>query len=361
MNPIRRVLIVQPYGIGDLLFVTPVMRALRLIPTVEKVDLLLGSRTKIVVENNPHIDEIFQIDKDLFHQQSLLKNWKDMAGLGLQLKKNQYDLLLDYSLRGEYAFWGQFFLGIPIRAGFAYKNRAFFHNRRLSLAGGYRDRHVIDYVCDLAEKAGVPVKDRFVEFYLSDKDRKENQVSGSYLVVSPGGGESWGKDAHFKQWPVRFFAQSIEKLKSEIEFEKVLILGSQNEQKLGEELSQLLSIPSENLAGKLSLTQSAALIEKAKLFIGNDGGLVHLAHALRTPVIAFYGPVNPKVYGPYPHSDRAIAVFKDGLECRPCYQNFRYNSACIGRECLQQLLPDDVLQFLQRSSFFSSLKTPTSA
>ena len=54
----RRVLVVHPYGIGDLLFVTPVLRALRLLPAVERVDLLLGSRTESVVSSNPHADEI---------------------------------------------------------------------------------------------------------------------------------------------------------------------------------------------------------------------------------------------------------------------------------------------------------------
>src|SRR5262249_47960476 len=57
----RRVLIVHPYGIGDLLFVTPVLRALRLLPSVERVDLLLGSRTDAVVRANPHVDDIFVI------------------------------------------------------------------------------------------------------------------------------------------------------------------------------------------------------------------------------------------------------------------------------------------------------------
>ena len=50
---IRRVLVVQPYGIGDLLFITPVLRALRLIPTVERVDLMIGSRTRAVIQGNP--------------------------------------------------------------------------------------------------------------------------------------------------------------------------------------------------------------------------------------------------------------------------------------------------------------------
>ena len=70
MKSLRRVLIVQPYGIGDLLFLTPVLRALRVMPTVEKVDLLLGSRTESVVRANPHVDQIYSIDKDLFHRRS---------------------------------------------------------------------------------------------------------------------------------------------------------------------------------------------------------------------------------------------------------------------------------------------------
>ncbi len=101
MNRARRVLIVQPYGIGDLLFLTPVLRALRLMPGVEIVDLLLGSRTDAVIRSNPHIDKIYSIDKDKVHRQSKLQNFKDLRSLGAELSSRHYDLLLDYSLRGE--------------------------------------------------------------------------------------------------------------------------------------------------------------------------------------------------------------------------------------------------------------------
>ena len=233
MKSLRRVLVVQPYGIGDLLFVTPVLRALRLLPSVEKVDLILGSRTDIVVKQNPHIDEIFSVDKDLFHRQGNSKTFSDVIALGKKLRANRYDLLLDYSMRGEYAFFGQFFLGVPKRAGFNYKRRGFFHTHRLAIPKGFHGRHVADYFCDLAERAGIRVEDRFLEFYLSDSDRlqaqqllqekfKRYQVPRSlvpqylvpsgekYIAVSAGGGESWGKDAHFKRWPPAFFAELID-------------------------------------------------------------------------------------------------------------------------------------------------------
>ncbi|MBI3306401.1 MAG: glycosyltransferase family 9 protein [Candidatus Omnitrophica bacterium] len=359
MKPLRRVLVVQPYGIGDLLFVTPVLRALRLCPSVEKVDLLLGSRTDVVVSQNPHVDEIFSVDKDLFHRQGKMQTFRDVLALGKKLRANHYDLLLDYSLRGEYAFFGQFSLGIPKRVGFNYKRRGFFQTQRLSIPKGFSGRHVADYFCDLAELAGIPVEDRFLEFYPDRKNIKHIQIPfEKYMVMSPGGGESWGKDAHFKRWPPRFFAELGNGLIAKNFAQGIVLLGSPSEKELSQELRRNLHVPCLDLTGEISLSDGAALIERAELFAGNDGGLMHLAHALQTPLIAFYGPVDPAVYGPYPASEKALVIVKENLDCRPCYQKFRYNSACVGRECLQDLTPAEVFQFLERKHFIEQILYP---
>lgn len=364
MRPFRRVLIVEPYGIGDLLFLTPVLRALRLVPTVEKVDLILGSRTEAVVRSNPHVDEIFSIDKDLFHRRSRLQNFQEVRRLTKVLKKNRYDLMLDYSQRPEYGFWARFFLGIAVRAGFDYARRGTFLTHRVPLPEGFWGRHVVDFYCEVAQKAGIPVDDRDLEFYVQDEERDAAQVCleaqgfavPRYAVVAPGGGESWGKDAHFKRWPVRFFAQLIQKLKSRLAIPGVVILGSTGERELAGELASRIDLPSVNLAGDCSLNLTAALIERSSLFIGNDGGLVHLARALQIPVIAFYGPVPPEVYGPYPPSPEAVAIFKQDLECRPCYRKFRYKSDCEHRNCLQALEPEEAFAQIQNSGFLNELK-----
>ena len=139
--------------------------------------------------------------------------------------------------------------------------------------------------------------------------------------------------------------------KEKFERTKVHVNVGTIEHALSEELQKLIQGRSTNWTGKLSLLQVAALMEKAALFIGNDGGLVHLAHALRVPLMAFYGPVDPNVYGPYPKNNRAIAIYKKNLECRPCYKKFRYNDQCVNRECLQDLGPDEVLSQLAAASF----------
>lgn len=359
MRTLRRVLIVHPYGIGDLLFVTPVMRALRLIPTVEAVDLLLGSRTREVVENNPHIDNIFVVDKDRVHRQTWLENFRDQWELGRKLWARHYDLILDYSLRREHAFFGRFFLGIPRCAGFAYKKRAIFHNIRYPLPEAFWKRHAVDFYCDLAEAAGIPVEDRFLEYYFpSPSGPIEKEVGDKlrllpehFLAVAPGGGDSWGKEASFKRWPAEYFAELIKKLQKERNLHGVAILGSRSERALCEELQAMISPPSVVLAGEMRLAQTAMVLKKSSLFIGNDGGLVHLARALDVPLIAFYGPVPPEVYGPYPPSPDAIAVFKRGLECRPCYYKFRYHKECSTLACLKDLTPDEVIKMIGDRTF----------
>lgn len=352
MRTLRRVLIVHPYGIGDLLFVTPVMRALRLIPTVETVDLLLGSRTREVVENNPHINDIFVVDKDRAHRQTRLENFRDFWELGRKLRTKRYDLILDYSLRREHALFGRFFLGIPRCAGFAYKKRATFHNIRFPLPEAFWKRHVVDFYCDLAEAAGIPVEDRFLEYCFprtaslieAEVTTKLKLLPERFLAVAPGGGDSWGKEASFKRWPTKYFAELIKRLQEEKDIHGVAILGSRSENALCEEFQAMIKPPSVVLAGETSLVQTAMVLKKAALFVGNDGGLVHLAHALHVPLIAFYGPVPPEVYGPYPPSSEAVAVFKQGLECRPCYYKFRYNKECKTIACLNDLKPEEAFE-----------------
>lgn len=352
MRTLRRVLIVHPYGIGDLLFVTPVMRALRLIPTVETVDLLLGSRTREVVEHNPHINDIFVLDKDRYYAQTWQENLRDGWELGCKLRAKRYDLLLDFSLRRENAFWGRFFWAIPRCAGFAYKKRAVFHNIRFPLPDGFWKRHAVDFYCDLAEAAGIPVEDRFMEYFFPEDTaalkkkvvQKLGNLPPNFIAISPGGGDSWGKEAAYKRWPVKCFAELVVKLKTRISYQGICVLGSKSERGLCEELKDMLEVPTINLAGETSLAETALLLQQSRFFLGNDGGLVHLARALHVPLAAFYGPVPPEVYGPYPASPDAIAIFKEGLDCRPCYRKFRYNYQCMTIACLRDLKPDEVLE-----------------
>ena len=341
MKSLRRVLVVHPFGIGDFLFMTPVLRALRLVPTVESVDLLLGSRTREVAEANPHVDVVWVLDKERMHEQDFLTRIREWIVLGRQLKKRRYDLLLDYSLSREYGFWAAAYLGIAKRAGFDYKSRGFFHTHRLSLPDGFCQRHVVDYYAELAELAGIPVDVRHMEFYLPPGARERAQQilrrqgilpHEKIITIAPGGGESWGRDARLKRWPAPVMAEFVKRLAQTSMPDKMIVAGSSKESDLADELTRQLGPAAVNLAGKLTLPETAAVIRDSRFFVGNDGGLVHVAHALRTPLIAVYGPANPVVYGPYPSSSSALAIYNPNASCRPCYTRFRYHAHCRSLE-----------------------------
>jgi len=366
---------------GDALFMTPLLRALRTLPTIETVDLLLGSRTEPIFRNNPHIDQIFSVDKGKWHAAGPRELFKEVFSLWRNLRGRRYDLLIDFSLQREYGFYAGFFLGIPRRIGFNFRKRGIFLTESFPLPKGFEGAHVVDFYCELGKFVGLEIEDRFLEFYLSREDEEEAEKIlrrpltlpspqrgegggegrniSRFVAVAPGGGESWGKDASLKRWPVVHFVEMLSLLKERIDFEGVLVLGSREERELGEEIERASSFPVRNLCGELSVGGSAALLKRALVFLANDSGLVHLAPALGIPLIALYGPVNPQVYGPYPLAPHTVAVVREKLPCRPCYSRFRYNSACPDRECLSALFPEEVVEFLDRKNFWSAVGYPS--
>ena len=362
----ERILIVHPFGIGDALFVTPVLRALH-DQGAKKIDLVLGSRTRELFETNPFVDQIFVIDRDRLKKQSIFQNWYETAQFLKTLRKNHYELFLDFSLGRQYAFFTLLFLNISTRVGFSYKNRGIFLNRRMLLKQGFSERAVAEYYLALLDLISVPYSTNHLELYLTSEDEKRSveilrsngcDPNASYLAVAPGGGESWGKDARLKRWPVDHFFRLIQKIEKDVvSFEKVLVLGGKREWELGEALTQLEPSRFRNLCGQLPLRSTAAALKHAQLLLANDGGLVHMASAVGTPTIAIFGPVDPKVYGPYPPSPERVAVTNDGPECRPCYQNMRYNSTCEHINCLNMLEPEYVFQKAERAGLFERLKS----
>ena len=362
----KKILVAQPFGIGDALFVTPLLRALKEEARVERVDMILGSRTREIFETNPFVDRIFTVDMDRLRERGKVKSFFEIAGLLWELRKQGYDTFIDCSLSRRYALFAGIFLGISRRIGFNYKRRGAFLTRSLALPEGYKGKHVIEYYSEMGKLADLTVKREKPDLFLTEEDVKTAGAllaggnffdSFSYIAVAPGGGESWGRDAHFKRWSPEFFAELINKLSHETGIDGVVILGSRNEFNLGEQVLTGLKKPGFNLCGLVPVRQSAAILKKARFLLANDSGMVHMSRALEVPAIALYGPVDEKVYGPYPLNPGYLALGRSDLECRPCYRNFRYNAACAGRECLTGFYPDEVFQKIISSGFLKQFKT----
>ena len=358
----EKVLVVQPYGIGDAIFMLPFLKALKSREGVERIDAIVGLRTKPIIENCPYVDDILVIDKDKWKAQGNLKTGLEKYAILRKLGKTHYTLLVDVSMQPEYSFWAKFYFKIPVRIGFNYKNRSRFLNRTVDLPKeGFVNKHIIEYYADMAALIGVDIKDKKPEIDISPTAMiTAKTLLGSYgvslpryVVIAPGGGITWGREGAFRHWPLAYFAELTALIREVYAFDNVVVIGSQNENPMGEVLGKQIK-GLVNLCGKTNITEAAAILKMAKLFIASDGGLVHLAVSQDVPLITFYGPPDPRVYGPYPLNDK-IAVMTKNISCRPCYQNFRMNAACPTHACMNELKPREVFEELLRDGFFKKL------
>ncbi len=138
-----------------------------------------------------------------------------------------------------------------------------------------------------------------------------------------------------KQWPVEHFASLIKLLKQQ--GLNVCLLGSPKDTEVGQQIASLCGVPVYNLCGKTSLLDVIDVLAACNVAVSNDSGLMHIAAAVDTPVIAMYGATTP-TYTPPLHPKAKSFYVK--LTCSPCWQR-----TCQFQHyrCLQDIMPQDVL------------------
>ncbi|MCX5694168.1 MAG: lipopolysaccharide heptosyltransferase II [Candidatus Omnitrophica bacterium] len=346
----KKILIINPFGIGDVLFTTPVIAALKQQFPESWIAYWSNLRVKPILESNPQISKVFALSRgDLkkIYQESFFKGLWEAFKLFRRIKKEHFDICLDFSLDHRYSLLAKI-IGIKKRIGFNYKGRGRFLTDRFDLES-YQDKHVVVYYLQLLKFLNIPAKDNnlFLNVLPEDEIKARNILAAAgieendcVIGVFPGAGGSWGKDAMVKHWPALKFAQVADKLM--VKFgAKVIILGDESERKIAEVVLHAMCDKPIDLVGKIGLDILPAVIKNCNLLITNDGGPMHMAVALGVKTVAVFGPVSEVVYGPYPVSSQH-AVLKTDLDCRPCYKNFRLMACDRDKECLKQVSVDAV-------------------
>ncbi len=352
-NPPQKILIINIFGIGDVLFTTPLISNLKAQYPNIKIGYLCNRRTESVLRSYSKVDQVFVYERDEFNQlyrKSKIGFVKAMLEFWRTIKRERYDVVIDVSLSSFTSFF-TWAIGIKERIGFNYKNRSRWLSKKINLEG-YEGRHVVDYYLSLLDDLGVASKVRDLEIPISIQDEewvgsflKNNKIADKkYLIgLVPGGGASWGKDAIYKRWAPANYAKLADKM-----IEKyaavIILVGDQKEEALCREVSRLMQHPSLVVCGQTTISQFGALAKKSSLMVLNDGGPLHMAVAAGAKTISIFGPVDEKVYGPYSSQGRHVVVTKN-LPCRPCYRQFR-RASCTHISCLQQITVEDVLSLV---------------
>jgi len=354
---VKRILVVNPFGIGDVLFSMTLVEAIRKALPEADIGFLCNERTQALVRMNPSIDHTFVFNRDLFRR--LWKKhpflfFRKLRTLLRLLKEQCFDTLFDLSLGREYSLFA-IGIGIKKRIGFDFKGRGIFLTHRKKIEG-YEGGPVAESQLGLLEKAGIPAAHGAYSIPLHVSEELKSEAASflkkngiepgeALFAVAPGGGRSWGNNAIFKQWDPKRFAEVANRMTGPFNA-KWIVMGDKNESGILEQTARELKVKHALVSGQ-GIGKVCALLLRSKFLLCNDGGLMHLAHSLGVKTVSIFGPVDEKVYGPYGDSTQH-AVVTENVPCRPCYQKFYFPPCPYERRCLNELSVEKVLAAVER-------------
>lgn len=353
-----KILIINPFGIGDVIFSTPLVQTIRESFPDSFIGYVCNKRAHEVLRLNPNLDIVYVYEKDEYREawrRSKLRCLVMLSGLLRNIRRERFDVLIDLSLGYQYGLVSKI-IGIRKRFGFNYRNRGKFLTKKIGIEG-FHDKHVIEYYNEMLNLLGIgPAKcQRAPKVYCTGQDMawardflKSNGVNDSDLIVGviPGCGASWGADAVSRRWDREKFADVCDSVIDRYGA-KVVLLGDRKETDICTDMGRLMKHKPVMACGKTTLSNLLGIISRCNLIITNDGGPLHIAVGLGVRTVSIFGPVDEKVYGPYPAGSDHVVVSKAGRACRPCYRKFKLNM-CEERSCLKDIGVEEVLKAVDR-------------
>lgn len=328
----RRVLIIKPSAIGDVVHTLPVLNLIRRRWPDAHIAWLVTPACADLLDGHPQLNEVIRFERRRFG-----KGWHNpSAAVGLfrftrLLRAKQFDLVID--LQGLFrSGWLTWQTRAAHRIGFTNARELAwaFYTHRVIIADA--EQHAIDRYLALAESIGCGREP--VEFHFATNDTDRRVVADLLLDDSPFAVLLPGTNWPTKRWPVEHFAQTVAPLREQFGLRSV-IAGSPDDRTLAGMIPNAL-----NLAGKTTLRQTVALLERASVVIANDSGPMHIAAALGRPLVTPYGPTSPIRTGPYGRMDTVVRL---DLPCSPCFSR-----QCSHQSCLRWLTPQCVLREVER-------------
>ncbi|MBI5471586.1 MAG: lipopolysaccharide heptosyltransferase II [Ignavibacteriae bacterium] len=312
----NKTLIIRFSSVGDIVLSSLLVRTFRTRFPNCQLDYVVKEEFADLVRRNPNVSNVLLLPRG--------GSFGDLQQLRRTIRRNNYDLVVDIhdNLRSLVLSWGSQRVVRINKRKFA---RLMLVNCKVDLYRklGGSPSVALRYL-ETVSHCGVEDDGRGLEIFYSDDDaRRVEQLlesenvgdSREFLGICP------SAKHNTKMWPRERFAQAAAIL-SEEKNRAIILFGSQDEQARCEQVrSEILATnPTArvvNLAGRISLVETAAAMDRCALVLTNDSGLMHIAAARKRPLIAIFGST-VKQLGFFPFGTESRVVENVGLACRPC-------------------------------------------
>lgn len=342
----ERYLIVQLADIGDLIVSTPALAALREAQPDAHISLLTTAHAAPILNGTNLVNEIITFDKGKFNSSRAFfrpDNLRQIFGL----RRGHYDAVFffhHFTLKlgtVKFALIG-LATGAKRRIGLDNGNGWFLTDRVSD--GGFGAKHQAQYWLDLVGLLGAKTSPRSEIIGKAAPD-SESQISNKkprIIIHAGSGGYSTAR-----RWDAQKFAQVADRL-IEMYQAEIILVGTKDDDGLA--VKTAMKHEPVDMIGKTKLDTLARLIADADLFIGADSGVMHIAAATGTPVVAVFGPSNPAAWGPWIADGKRIIV-RSAPECSPCSyvgHSIGLREGCAARTCMRMVTSDDVFAAAQQ-------------
>lgn len=322
------ILLVRLRLIGDVVFTTPAIRALRRQYPDARITYIVEEEAAAVVRHNPHLDTVIVACSP--HAPGRLR--ADIA-LIRRLRRERYDLAIDFhgGPRSSMLTW---LSGAPRRIGYEVVGRSWMYTTCVSRPRTLRPRHSVISQWDVLLPLGIAPPDRELDTpYMPDDAVASAAVARrladagvttdhSVILVHVSAGNP------FRRWPAASFVELACRLASKDPKRRIIFTSGPSDAAAALDIARdararLGAAQRQAIleCGEFSLEELKALITRAALYIGGDSGPLHIAGTTSVPVVGLYGPTLPVRSQPF-RSDRFVSVAAEvnDLPCRPCDQ-----------------------------------------
>ncbi|UCF34417.1 MAG: lipopolysaccharide heptosyltransferase II [Phycisphaerales bacterium] len=342
----ERILLIKPSSLGDVVHALPVLHGLRTRYPEAQIDWLIAPPFAPLIEHHPDLSNVIVFDRHRFGR--IGRNWaatRAFLRFLADLRRARYDLVIDLQglFRSGFMSWAS---RAPTRIGFREARECAwaFYNRYIPPLG--EDAHAIDRNYQTAEILGfadVPARFELAmgEAALQEADRllAEAHQSADRPLITLAPGARW----ETKRWPADKFAQLIGSIQSSLDAD-CLLIGSPDEGDIGDRVARFCEAPPANLIGGTTLPQMVAIVARSHVIVCHDSAVMHVAVALRRPLVCLTGPTSPRRTGPYQRPEDVLML---EIECSPC-RHRRLTQCPHGHRCMQNLSVDAVVDAVRR-------------
>jgi lipopolysaccharide heptosyltransferase II len=349
-----RILVVRLRQIGDVVFTTPAVHALRHHFPDAHLAYLVEPAAAPVVLHNPHLNDVIVSPRG-----SGIRGFLDDLALGRRLRQARYDIAIDFH-GGPRASLLTWLSGAPLRIGYEIIGRSWMYTRRVARPRELRARHSVENQWDLLatleiappDRVGYPVEMPIdAQAVASVADRlppTAEQDSDQLIIVHVSAGNP------FRRWPAEHFVAVVVALIGRDARRRVILTSGPSEHDAAERVAYAARASLEAAAaarvlscGEFSLAELRALCARAALYVGGDSGPLHIAATTPVPIVGLYGPTLPARSAPWRSLDHVTeSVDAGALPCRPCDQR-----VCAPGDfrCLTWIAPGQVIAAAERA------------